>query len=164
MTPKRSLLRPRMTERWVINASPLIVLARIGYERLLCDLPDQAVIPQAVASEIEVGPQDDPARRRRFQTDASPSQARPAGLSTPAVGFHPTAQGPRPTPADGAPASPRSTPTVGCKPTPPPGKPAPRAYQPQPSDSIRRPRGPVPPGQRRPQPNRHGARILPRNR
>jgi hypothetical protein len=86
-----------MTERWVINASPLIVLARIGYERLLCDLPDQAVIPQAVASEIEVGHQDDPARRRRFQTDASPSQARPAGLSTPAVGFHPTAQGPRPT-------------------------------------------------------------------
>ncbi len=52
-----------MAERWVINASPLIVLARIGYEHLLLDIPDEICVPQAVVAEIEGGPQDDPARR-----------------------------------------------------------------------------------------------------
>ncbi|NLS78195.1 MAG: DUF3368 domain-containing protein [Chloroflexi bacterium] len=60
-----------MSERWVLNASPVITLARIGYERLLLDQPEEAVMPQAVAAEIGAGPRSDPARQAvqggRFQ-------------------------------------------------------------------------------------------------
>ena len=52
-----------MTERWVLNASPIIVLARIGQEHLLHTLADEVVVPRAVAMEIEAGPADDPARQ-----------------------------------------------------------------------------------------------------
>lgn len=37
-----------MSEQWVVNASPLILLARIGREDLLRLLPRRVVIPQAV--------------------------------------------------------------------------------------------------------------------
>lgn len=50
-----------MTERWVLNASPIIVLCRIGTESLLT-LADEVVVPQAVVDEIRVGQEDDPAR------------------------------------------------------------------------------------------------------
>jgi len=49
--------------KWVLNASPVICLARAGYERLLIDIPENSLIPEAVAEEIQAGPQDDPARR-----------------------------------------------------------------------------------------------------
>ena len=52
-----------MAERWVLNASPLIVLARIGQEQLFQALADEVVIPRAVAEEIEAGPAKDPARQ-----------------------------------------------------------------------------------------------------
>ena len=52
-----------MTERWVLNASPLIVLARVGQEHLFHTLADEVVVPRAVAVEIEAGPVDDPARQ-----------------------------------------------------------------------------------------------------
>jgi predicted nucleic acid-binding protein len=52
-----------MAERWVLNASPIIVLARVGKEHLLDDLTDEVVVPRAVAEEIEAGPANDPARR-----------------------------------------------------------------------------------------------------
>jgi predicted nucleic acid-binding protein len=52
-----------MTERWVLNASPVIVLARSGYIDLLLKLPDQVVIPEAVKTEIQVGPANDPAQQ-----------------------------------------------------------------------------------------------------
>lgn len=52
-----------MTERWVLNASPLIVLARVGQEHLFLTLADEVVIPRAVAAEIEAGPANDAARR-----------------------------------------------------------------------------------------------------
>ena len=52
-----------MAERWVLNASPLIVLARIGQEHLLRALTDEVVIPRAVIEEIKAGPVGDPARR-----------------------------------------------------------------------------------------------------
>ena len=52
-----------MTERWVLNASPIIVLARIGREHLFHALADEVVVPRAVAMEIEAGPADDPARQ-----------------------------------------------------------------------------------------------------
>ena len=47
-----------MVERWVINASPLIVLARIGRDDLLFALADQVVVPRVVAQEIQAGPKD----------------------------------------------------------------------------------------------------------
>ncbi|MCK6625770.1 MAG: DUF3368 domain-containing protein [Anaerolineae bacterium] len=52
-----------MSERWVVNASPLIVLARIGLEQLLLDLADEIIVPRAVAVEIEAGPPEDQSRR-----------------------------------------------------------------------------------------------------
>lgn len=51
-----------MTERWIINASPLIVLAKVKQTTLLSDLTDEAVIPRIVVDEIMAGPDDDPAR------------------------------------------------------------------------------------------------------
>lgn len=51
-----------MAERWIINASPLIVLAKVKQTKLLSALTDEAVIPRAVVHEIMAGPDDDPAR------------------------------------------------------------------------------------------------------
>lgn len=47
-----------MPERWILNASPLIALARIGREDLLSALADEVVVPRAVALEIHAGPAD----------------------------------------------------------------------------------------------------------
>lgn len=52
-----------MNDQWVVNASPLIILAKIGRQHLLTLLPDKLVVPQAVVDEISVGPEDDPARQ-----------------------------------------------------------------------------------------------------
>lgn len=52
-----------MSEQWAVNASPLILLARIGHEDLLRTLPARVAIPRAVVTEINAGPPDDPARR-----------------------------------------------------------------------------------------------------
>jgi len=46
-------------ERWVLNASPLIVLAHVGREDLFLALAEQVAVPRAVASEIVAGPNDD---------------------------------------------------------------------------------------------------------
>jgi predicted nucleic acid-binding protein len=48
-----------VTERWVLNASPLIALGRIGYTHLLSELATDIAIPRAVADEIKAGPTDD---------------------------------------------------------------------------------------------------------
>jgi predicted nucleic acid-binding protein len=50
-------------DRWVINASPLICLAKAGYADLLLKLPGETVIPQAVVDEIQAGNAGDPARQ-----------------------------------------------------------------------------------------------------
>jgi predicted nucleic acid-binding protein len=47
----------------VLNASPLIILARAGYVDLLGKLVSPVVIPRAVVTEINAGPADDPAVR-----------------------------------------------------------------------------------------------------
>ena len=52
-----------MTERWVLNASPLIALGRIDYTHLFGALAEEIAIPRAVVDEIEAGPADDRARR-----------------------------------------------------------------------------------------------------
>ena len=51
-----------MTERWVVNASPLIVLGKIGRIELICSLADEFFVPIGVAEELGDGPADDPAR------------------------------------------------------------------------------------------------------
>lgn len=51
-----------MPDRWVVNASPLIVLAKIKRQQLLWQLADEIVLPEAVLFEINAGPDDDPAR------------------------------------------------------------------------------------------------------
>jgi len=47
--------------KWVVNASPIILLAKISKLSLLPDLCDKLVIPLAVSKEIAQGPQNDPA-------------------------------------------------------------------------------------------------------
>jgi len=61
-----------VAENWILNASPLIVLARIGREDLILNQADQVVVPQAVATEIEAGPTRDPARRILAAGDTRP--------------------------------------------------------------------------------------------
>jgi len=51
-----------MAERWVVNASPLIVLAKVRHAHLLSALTDEVVVPQMVVDEINAGPAEDPAR------------------------------------------------------------------------------------------------------
>lgn len=50
-----------MTDRWVINASPLILLGKVGQLDWVPRL-GEIVVPSAVADEILAGAEDDPAR------------------------------------------------------------------------------------------------------
>lgn len=52
-----------MPRRWVLNASPLIVLTNAGQEKLLFELADEMVVPEAVVTEIKAGRKDDKARQ-----------------------------------------------------------------------------------------------------
>ena len=49
--------------RWVVNASPVIVLARVGVVHLLEVLSAELVVPSRVAVEIQAGAADDPGRQ-----------------------------------------------------------------------------------------------------
>ncbi len=51
-----------MSSRWVVNASPLILLAKVGQIDLLAKLTDELVVPSAVVAEVQEGPASDPAR------------------------------------------------------------------------------------------------------
>jgi predicted nucleic acid-binding protein len=53
-----------VAEVWIVNASPVITLAKIGQLRLLEELAAELVMPEAVAGEILAGPGDDPARKQ----------------------------------------------------------------------------------------------------
>ena len=44
----------------VVNASPLILLCKVGQEKLLCRLSRTVCVPEGVVAEIEASP-DDPA-------------------------------------------------------------------------------------------------------
>jgi predicted nucleic acid-binding protein len=48
-------------DTWVVNASPVIALAKVGHLRLLEILASPLVVPEAVAGELLAGPADDPA-------------------------------------------------------------------------------------------------------
>ena len=52
-----------MNEVWVVNASPVIVLAKVGHLQLLKVLPDELLLPVPVAMEIQSGPGSDAARQ-----------------------------------------------------------------------------------------------------
>jgi hypothetical protein len=52
-----------VSDVWIANASPVIALAKIGYLNLLTDLSDELILPEPVAAEILVGPENDPARQ-----------------------------------------------------------------------------------------------------
>lgn len=52
-----------MAELWVVNASPLITLAKAGRLELLQASDRRLVIPDAVRAEVLRGPADDPARK-----------------------------------------------------------------------------------------------------
>ena len=45
-----------MSRRWVVNASPLILLGKVGQLELLMDLSDELIIPRAVVQEVAVKP------------------------------------------------------------------------------------------------------------
>ena len=47
---------------WVVNASPVILLAKIGHADLLLRLPDHTAIPASAAAEIRAAPPNDPGR------------------------------------------------------------------------------------------------------
>lgn len=49
-------------EIWIVDASPLISLAKIGRLDLLAAKERRVVIPDAVVSEVLAGPETDPAR------------------------------------------------------------------------------------------------------
>lgn len=51
-----------MTRRWVVNASPLIVLTKINQVHLLFELCSEVVIPSGVVQEICVASDNDPAK------------------------------------------------------------------------------------------------------
>ena len=63
-----------MATSWVVDASPLILLANVGCEHLFAALADDVVVPQAVAREVRAGPKNDRARQlvtRRFWRTAN---------------------------------------------------------------------------------------------
>lgn len=52
-----------MTRKWVLNAFPTILLAKISLIGLITDLCSEAIIPSGVAQEIQAGPDNDPAKK-----------------------------------------------------------------------------------------------------
>jgi predicted nucleic acid-binding protein len=52
-----------LSEVWVVNASPIISLAKAGFLDLLDKLAPKLIVPEAVASEVLAGPEMDPARK-----------------------------------------------------------------------------------------------------
>lgn len=51
-----------MTDTWVVNASPLILLAKAGHLDLLEQSASNVLVPNAVKTEVLAGPPGDPAR------------------------------------------------------------------------------------------------------
>ena len=51
-----------MSDKWAVNASPVILLAKVGRIDLLSRLVTNLVIPASVAQEVKNGPESDPGR------------------------------------------------------------------------------------------------------
>ena len=58
----KSLLKLPIAEKWIVNASPIIALSRVGQIELITQLPEKVFIPQAVKEELLQAPQGDFAR------------------------------------------------------------------------------------------------------
>lgn len=56
-----------MTRKWVLNASPTILLAKISLISLVAYLCSEAIIPSGVAQKIQAGPDEDPAKKWLMQ-------------------------------------------------------------------------------------------------
>jgi predicted nucleic acid-binding protein len=52
-----------VSDVWIVNASSVIALAKVGRLHLLDDLCKELLVPEAVVAEILAGPPSDPARR-----------------------------------------------------------------------------------------------------
>lgn len=50
-------------QTWVVDSSPLILLAKIGFLSLVPDMTPRLIIPSDVLDEIKDAPADDPARQ-----------------------------------------------------------------------------------------------------
>lgn len=68
---------------WVVDASPLIVLAKVNQLDLLTKLPDRLLVPTRVAEELAAGPENDPARR--WLLDAGDAYVHSTASVTPEV-------------------------------------------------------------------------------
>ena len=61
-----------MSSRWVVNASPLILLGKVDQLQLLRNQSDELIIPHGVAQEVRVQPEGE----RLFEQLLSPPVAR----------------------------------------------------------------------------------------
>lgn len=52
-----------MSETWIFNASPLIIMAKAGYLQIFEQLATELLIPEPVAQEILAASPEDPARK-----------------------------------------------------------------------------------------------------
>jgi predicted nucleic acid-binding protein len=50
-------------EDWIVDTTPLVILAKVGHLDLLTGLARKVVLPSPVVREIRKGPASDPARR-----------------------------------------------------------------------------------------------------
>lgn len=57
-----------MTRKWVLNASPTILLAKISLIEVVSKLCSKIIIPSGVVQEIQAGPTHDPAKIWLSQT------------------------------------------------------------------------------------------------
>lgn len=78
-----------MAETWVVNASPIIVLAKVGKLDLFDQLGGEVLVPDPVALELLAGPADDSARAAiqrgwgtRVQSETIPTAVVEWGLGT----------------------------------------------------------------------------------
>lgn len=76
-----------MADDRVVNASPLIVLAKVGQLELLEEPGAHVIVPDAVATEVLAGPSEDPARQQleagfgqRVETGLVPAEVLEWGL------------------------------------------------------------------------------------
>jgi predicted nucleic acid-binding protein len=51
-----------VSDIWIVNASPIVVLAKVGRLNLLTELSDEILVPSGVVSEVLAGADSDPAR------------------------------------------------------------------------------------------------------
>jgi predicted nucleic acid-binding protein len=56
------LPKPASSETWIVDASPVISLAKAGGLGLLVELADTILVPEQVIEEVLAGPAADPAR------------------------------------------------------------------------------------------------------